>query len=137
MWFNGWEVLMESYHPVKFGCHSHCGSLGMMFLVIEEWDWTCPHLNLPLLFISKAHSMLTQTKFQDVDSIICWCVQWRTPNPGDTCIQQKLTEITWKTFASRDRDKWKTRNKLEWPLKSFLGYTQTQKLNLFFEFITW
>ena len=29
---------MESYHAVKFGFHSHCGSVDMMFLVIEERD---------------------------------------------------------------------------------------------------
>ena len=67
---------MVSHQPVKFGYHRHCGS-GDMFLVVEEGeDFTSPHLNLPLLVVSKVYGMPCQhTKFQDVDTIIYGCVQ--------------------------------------------------------------
>ena len=48
---------MVSHHPAKFGGHRHCGSGDTMFLVVEGQDSTCPRLNPPLLFISKAHGM--------------------------------------------------------------------------------
>ena len=38
-WFYGWEPLMVSDHPAKFGSHKHCGTGDMMFLVVEEQDW--------------------------------------------------------------------------------------------------
>ena len=48
---------MVSYHPAKFDGHRHWVS-GDMFLVVEEQDSSGSHLNLPLLFITKAHGML-------------------------------------------------------------------------------
>ena len=33
---------MVSHHLVKFGDHRHSGSGGMMFLVVEVQDFTCP-----------------------------------------------------------------------------------------------
>ena len=48
---------MVSHHPATFGGHRHCGSEDMMFAVVEEQDSTCPRLDPPLLFISKAHGM--------------------------------------------------------------------------------
>ena len=43
-----------------------------MFLVAEVQDSTCPHLNPLLAFTTKAHVMLTDAKFQDVDtSSVC------------------------------------------------------------------
>ena len=47
-----------SHYPAKFGSQRHCGSAYMMFVVIEGQDFACPHLDPPLLFISKAHVML-------------------------------------------------------------------------------
>ena len=48
---------MVSHNPAKFGGHRHCGSGNMMFVVDEGQDYTCPRLDSPLLFISKAHDM--------------------------------------------------------------------------------
>ena len=48
---------MVSHQPAKFGDHRHCGSGDMMPVVVEGQDSTCPWLERPLLFISKAHSM--------------------------------------------------------------------------------
>ena len=62
---------MVSHHPAKFGGHRHYGSGDMMFVVVEEQD-SC--LDPPLLF-SMWHAMLTYTKFQDIDTIICSCLQ--------------------------------------------------------------
>ena len=42
--------------------------------------------------------MLTHTKFQDVDKIICRCVQRRTPDLGHTCLQEQLTETYLKNL---------------------------------------
>ena len=71
---------MVSNHPAKFGGQRHCSGGDMMFLVVEGQDSTCPCFNLPFLFISKAHGMLSShTKFQDVDIIISRHVQGKTP----------------------------------------------------------
>ena len=48
---------MIGYHPAKFGDNRHCGSGDLMFVVVEGQDSTCPRLDPPLLFISKAHGM--------------------------------------------------------------------------------
>ena len=47
---------MISHHSVKFGGYRNCGSGDMIFLVFEGLN-SCLHFNLPLLFISKTHSM--------------------------------------------------------------------------------
>lgn len=47
--------------------------------------------------------MLTQMKFQDVDTIIYRCVEWRTPDLGHTFLQEQLTETNQKSFASPSR----------------------------------
>ena len=52
MWLNGWEPLMASHHPAKFGGHRHYGN-GDMFLVPEEEDSRRSHFNPPLLFSLK------------------------------------------------------------------------------------
>ena len=46
---------MVSHHPVKFGGQRQCGGGDIMFLVAEEEDSRCSHLNPPLLFISKGY----------------------------------------------------------------------------------
>ena len=46
---------MVSHHHAKFGSHRCCGIGEMMFLVVEGQDSTCPRMDPPLLFISKAH----------------------------------------------------------------------------------
>ena len=43
--------------------------------------------------------MLTYTKVQDVCTIICRCVQRRTPDHGHICLQEKPTELILKCFA--------------------------------------
>ena len=48
---------MVSHQPAKFGGHRHCGIGDMMFVLVEGQDSTCPWLDPPLLFISKAHGM--------------------------------------------------------------------------------
>ena len=48
---------MVSHHAGKFRGHRHCRS-GDMFVVVEGKHFTCPRLDPPLLFISKAHGML-------------------------------------------------------------------------------
>ena len=48
---------MVGHHPAKFAAHMHSGSGDMIFLVVERQDSTCPCLNPPLLFISKAHGV--------------------------------------------------------------------------------
>ena len=46
---------MISNHHVTFGGHRRSGSGDTMFLMVEEQDSKCVHLNLRELFISKAH----------------------------------------------------------------------------------
>ena len=48
--------------------------------------------------------MVTYTSFQAVDTIICWCVQLKTSDLGHSCLQEWLTEITQKTFASPSKN---------------------------------
>ena len=48
-----------SHYPGKFVGHSHNGSGAIMFLVVEEQDSISSCLNLSLLFISKAHGLLS------------------------------------------------------------------------------
>ena len=47
---------MTSHHPAKFDGYRYC-SEDIIFVVVEEQDSTCFRLNLPLLFISKVHSL--------------------------------------------------------------------------------
>ena len=47
---------MISYRPAKFVDHRHCGN-GDMILAVEGQSSTDSRLNLPLLFIPKAHGM--------------------------------------------------------------------------------
>ena len=70
MWFYGWEHKEVTILPtlvtidiaeVDIRCF-------LMFLVAEVQDSTCPHLNPLLAFTTKAHVMLTDAKFQDVDT---------------------------------------------------------------------
>ena len=49
---------MVGHHFAKFGGRRRFGSEDIMFLVVEEQDFTCPSLNLLILFISKGHDML-------------------------------------------------------------------------------
>ena len=48
---------MAGHYLATFGGHRHCGSGDIIFVVVEEQDSTCPRLDPPLLFISKAHGM--------------------------------------------------------------------------------
>ena len=50
MWLYGWEPLIVSHPPAKFGGHGHCGS-GDLFLVVEEEDSRCSGFNSPLLLV--------------------------------------------------------------------------------------
>ena len=66
---------MVSRHTAKFVGRRHYGK-GDIFWVVGGQDSIFSHFNLPLLFISKAHCMpCSHTQFQDVDTIICECVQ--------------------------------------------------------------
>ena len=49
---------MVIHYPTKFDGHKICDSGDMILLVAEGQDFTCSHLILSLLFISKAHGML-------------------------------------------------------------------------------
>ena len=53
---------MEIHHPAKFGCHRHCGSEDIMFLVAEEEDSRCSRFSPPLPFTSKEHGLKAQNK---------------------------------------------------------------------------
>ena len=55
----GWEPLMVSHQPAKFGKHMHCRSRDMMFLVAEEEDSTCFRFNPPFLFISNGLNLIS------------------------------------------------------------------------------
>ena len=48
-----------NHHPARFRGPRHCGSEDLMSLLVEEQDYTCSCLNPSLLFIYKAHGMLT------------------------------------------------------------------------------
>ena len=48
-----------NHHPVRFRGSRLCGSEDLISLVVEEQDYACSWLNPPLLFIYKAHGMLT------------------------------------------------------------------------------
>ena len=49
---------MVGHHFAKFGGWRRFGSEDIMLLVVEEQDFTCPSLNLLILFISTGHDML-------------------------------------------------------------------------------
>ena len=49
------RVLVVSYHPVNFGGHKHCGSVDLIFLVVEWQNSTYPHFHPQLLHIPKGH----------------------------------------------------------------------------------
>ena len=120
---------MVSHHLAKFGGHRHCGSGDVMFLVVEGQDSTCPCLNLPLLFISKAYDMAcsdtlnfwTQTQqFAGVpNEVFPILVTHIYKNSGRNALQ-KLLAVRPKAALGR-------RKKTEWQLQSSLLYTQTQK----------
>ena len=66
---------MKNQHTGKVGS-GNCGSGDLIVLVVEEQDSICPWLNLPLLFISKAHEIqCSHTKFHDIHTIIYQCIQ--------------------------------------------------------------
>ena len=48
---------MLNHHPAKFVGKKHYDNEYMMFLVVEEQDFSCSCLNPPLLFIAKANGM--------------------------------------------------------------------------------
>lgn len=50
---------MVSYHPTKFDGHRGFDSEGTILLVVKGQDFTCSHLILSLLFVSKVHDMIT------------------------------------------------------------------------------
>ena len=47
------RVLVVSYHPVNFGGHKHCGSVDLIFLVVEWQNSTYPHFHPQLLHSLK------------------------------------------------------------------------------------
>ena len=103
MWFYWWKPLIVSHHNATSGGHRHCQSRGMMLSVVGE-DSKFPHLNPPSLFLSKAHGMpcLHARNFRTV-TIICWCIQRRTPDPGHT----RITDRNYlKSFCQSVQKQW-------------------------------
>ena len=54
---------MIKHHPAKFGTHRHYVSIYIMFLVVEEQDSTCSHLNLPLVLVSWKYTTHDVNKY--------------------------------------------------------------------------
>ena len=83
----------------------------------EVFSWRA-RFHMPLLnsaitvyFWCTWHVIVTHTRFQDVDTSICQCVQWRTFDIGHICLQQQLTQTTYKTICisiqkQRRKGKW-------------------------------
>ena len=73
--------------------------------------------------------MLTHMKFQDLDTMTCQFVQYRTLDFGHT--STRATDGNYlKNFyqpVQKKGAKRKRRTKLEWQLQSFLRCTQTQQ----------
>ena len=96
MWLYGWGLIMVNHHPVKCSGDRLCGSRDI-FSVIKGKHFTYPLLNQELFFISAALSIpCSHTKFQNVDTMICQCVKWRTSDIGHTCLQHQLMKNTLK-----------------------------------------
>ena len=66
---------MIIYHTAKFSCLRHCSSGDTMFLVLGGQDYECPasarHYCVTIKHIA---TILSQTKFQDVDTTNSGCV---------------------------------------------------------------
>ena len=65
MWLYGWEPLIVSHSPAKFGGHGHCGS-GDLFLVVEEEDSRCSGFNSPLLSVMYPNFFLSRRVWHKV-----------------------------------------------------------------------
>ena len=67
----------------------------MIFPMIGEQDSTSPCFHLSLFFYLRStwHTILIHMKFQNVDTIIFQCAQWRVFDNGYTFLQQQLKEI--------------------------------------------
>ena len=130
MWFYGWESLVVSHDPAKFGDHRHCGSGDIMFLVGEGENSRCFRYNRH--YCSTRHCCLflkdmgwKHTAYHIINA-----------DPSHTRSKEQLEKILKITFPklSRKSDekekKKKKTNKLEWQLQSFLHFTQTQKYML-------
>ena len=95
----GWEFLAVCHHSDKSCDHKHCFS-GDIFLICRV--------------TSREHM------FKEL------CELWMgAPDLRHTCLEEQLTEITYKTFASpsrKDDEKGKRnkRKEIEWQLQSFL-----------------
>ena len=131
MWFYGWEPLMVSNHPAKFGNHRHCGSGDIMFLVAEEQNSRCSRFNPPLLFNPLYCLFLKNLVWKHTAHHII------NSDPGHTRSKQHLDKTSKITFTSPSKntaEKEKTKTlaitkryalkaqpqKLEWQLQSFL-----------------
>ena len=97
-----------------FSMSRHCGSADIKFLVVEEQDSTCSRLNLPLLFISKAHGMLwshTRNFYSkgNSDKNICKCAnEWVQSWSRASCVtshEQKKFASQLKKSAGKDKKK--------------------------------
>ena len=106
--FMGGSLSRQVTNLTSFGSHRHRGSGYIMLVVIEGQDFTCSCLGPPLLFTSK---LLTHTMFQDIDTIICQWVQWRTSHLGHACLEEQLTELTYKTFATPSKNSARNKEK--------------------------
>ena len=82
---------MQSYHPVKFDGHMHCGGGDITVLVVEEQTFTCYHFILPLLFSSKAHcmSLFDTPNFRTLNSCLAVCPR-NTCGTDHSCLKQFL-----------------------------------------------
>ena len=66
---------MVSHHSARFGGHRHCGS-GYIFVAIEGQDFTYSLRSAITVCLKITwHAMLSHTKFQNIVTIICRCVQ--------------------------------------------------------------
>ena len=73
--------------------------------------------------------MLLHKKFHDVDTKICQCIQWGTPDLGHICLLGQLKELTFKTFVSPSKNRAKNKGKKkEWQLQSVFRYSQTHQV---------
>ena len=63
---------MQSYHPVKFGGHRHCGGGDKTLLVVEEQKFAYYRFILPSLKHMACHSFTHQ--ISECKIAICQCV---------------------------------------------------------------
>ena len=123
LWFHGWEPLMLSHHPAKFGGQWHCGSKDMIFLALTS----IPHYCLSLKYMECNALTHKISGYKHNNKPVCPMKDFRSWLHMSTRATDGSYFKTFHQFVQKRRREGKRKQKLEWQLQSFLRYTQTQK----------